>query len=253
MNTDLTTQPPVNVVPRIPAASSSNPAHSSRHLHDDDDDDDDATSIATELATDVGSVVRAPKDAFLRSITFFKDRPGLDWSVTLRDPPPTTKNKDRKLSIDTIGGCIGLSLIQPGDFVKKINGRRIGPSYNAERAMALMNERFNEDEFLSLAVGNDDGDDVLVQATVLKPRSRMTYKEMGMTVWYWGVLCIKSISKNSVFAHTVLKPTDHILSINDIDCDRVSPEGFAHIINELPLEVTIVVRRGKQRWTGRFG
>ena len=67
------------------------------------------------------------------------------------------------------------------------------------------------------------------------------------------MLLSQSISKNSIFEHTVLKATDHILTINDIDCDRVTPEGFAHIINELPLEVTIVVRRGKQRWTGRFG
>jgi len=66
-------------------------------------------------------------------------------------------------------------------------------------------------------------------------------------------LCIKEIDKDSIFKHTVLKPTDHILSVNEIDCQELKPEQFAQILTQLPCEVTVEVRRGKQRWSGKFG
>ena len=93
----------------------------------------------------------------------------------------------------------------------------------------------------------------MVQVTVLKPNPEMTYEDMGLTVWMWGVLCIKEIDKHSIFKNTVLKESDHLISVNNILLENVSPEGFARIMNELPLDITIEVRRGKQRWSGKFG
>ena len=50
---------------------------------DVDNADEHSVSVATTmLATEVGSVVNAPKDAFLRSLTFSKNQPGVEnWSI----------------------------------------------------------------------------------------------------------------------------------------------------------------------------
>ena len=171
----------------------------------------EASTLATALASEVNSVMHDPKDAFLRSITFYKDQPedSVDnWELTLLDPPSrpgrrlgrasSFSRKTPKLIVESVGGIVALSSIREGDELKSINGRKIGPSYNADRAMLLMDECLENEGFLSIAVGNDEGDDILVQVTVIKPRPDMTYEEMGMVVWKWGVLCIKEIAKDSV-------------------------------------------------------
>ena len=206
----------------------------------------EASTISTALASEVGSVVHDPKDAFLRSVTFFRpkrrtnrssdindddgegthtsgSRTGtgtacsVDWTLTLRDPPanngrggrsgsgrrslsraPSFGRSQPKLLIDDVGGVVTLSSIKSGDELKSINGKKIGPSYNADRAMIYMDQCWEQDGYLSVAVGNDEGDDILVQVTVVKPRPNFTYEDMGMIVWKWGVLCIKEISKDSV-------------------------------------------------------
>ena len=237
------------------------------NVDDDDDEDDDDISVArsvasTALASDVGSRVHNA-DAFLRSITFMQnetDEP-VHWSLILKDPPPPkagsrfrrNRRRDTRPIVESVGGVVAHSRLQPGDAVRSINGRKIGPSYNAERAMKLMYDCLEEEGYLSVQVGNDEGSDVLVQATIIKPRPEMTYKQLGMVVWFWGTLCIKSIDPESVFHHTVLKETDLLYSINDILLDRVTADGFAHILDRLTNEVTIVVKRGKQRWSGKFG
>jgi len=225
------------------------------------------SEATTALATDVGSVIFAPKDAFLRSFTFQikeveegqeADEEEPEWGIILVDITKSTRRfgrrslKEQKIAVDSISGIMELSRLEEGDLLRSINGRRVGPSYNAERAMQLMNSRLQEERFLSVAVGNEHGSDVLVHATVLKSRPDLTYDEMGMVVWYWGVLCVKSIEEKSIWNKTVLKEGDHIMSINDISCDRMSPRKFAHVVNGLPLEITIEVRRGKQRWSGSF-
>jgi|Transcript_18649 hypothetical protein len=212
-------------------------------------------TTATALASDVGSVMRGPADAFSRSVTFFKkmEETEKDWSLVLVDSSRSKKKRDQKIVVHSIEGRLTLSKIQEGDELKKVNGKRIGPSYNAERAMALIDEKWEEEGWLSIAVGNEEGDDVLVQATIIKPKPTMTAENMGLAVWTWAVLCIREIKPESLFSYTVLKSSDHILSINDIDCDRIKPEDFNHIFRELPDEVTIVVKRGKFRWSGRFG
>jgi hypothetical protein len=178
-----------------------------------------------------------------------------DWKIAFRNASSLPKKRRKQIiEIDEIGGVVALSKLKLGDRLKYINGKKMGPSYNAERATQYLQSCLLQTQgFLSVAVGNDEGNDVLVQATVIKPNPNTTYEEMGMIVWVWGCLCIKSIANNPLFRQTVLKSSDHIVSINDIDCEDVTPEGFAHIVNELPIEITIVVKRGKQRWTGKFG
>lgn len=208
---------------------------------------------ATALASEVGSVVGEPRDAFLRSITFYINDE-TEWSMEFVDPPKKKKGS-RKPTVESMSGVVALSKIQLGDRIKSVNGKRIGLSYNAAGTRKLIDASIRNEQVLSIAVGNDMGDDILVQATIIKPRPEMTCEEMGLTVWLWGPLCVKSIEKNSFFSNSVLKEADEIVSVNDIDCwgTKVGPEGFCHIVDQLPRDVTIIVKRGKQRWTGKFG
>ena len=223
-------------------------------------------SVATtELASAVGSVVGEPKKPYLKSITFYKDQPeGIEWDIQLSDPNMEGLQGRRgfrrftsrpKLYINAVGGILAFSKLKEGDALKFINGKHIGASYNAAIAMDRLQSAYDEDGLLSIATGSkDEGvDDILIEATIIKPRPNMTYEELGMTVWHWGYLCVRNIDKDSIFKHTVLKSNDHIIAINDIECDRVSPEQFAHIITELPLDVTLTVLRRRQRITGKFG
>ena len=192
-----------------------------------------------------------------------------EWTLDLVDAPPTTKKRLMKLRrsnsngganagaspvlVDSVGGIIRqYSLIQPGDSMRLVNGTTIGPSFNAVRTTELLHTCYQRDSYLHVQVLNPSGQDSLVQATVVKPKADMTYKDLGMVVWYWGVLCIKEIADDSIWSKTVLKENDHILSVNDILCDKMKEASFAHIISELPQEITILVRRGKQRWLGGF-
>lgn len=205
------------------------------------------TTVASEFGLSVGE----HKDAFLKSITFLKDKPDMDWGIRFADP--VAGRRKQKLSIESVEGSLALSPIEPGDILKSINQKRCGPSFNAERALEYMKQCLENEKMLSIAVENKNGSDILVQATVIKPSPKMTYEQLGMVVWFWGYLCIKSIDKESIFKHTVLKSSDNIVAINDIPCNDVTPEQFAGIIAALPLEVTITVKRRKQRFTGRFG
>jgi hypothetical protein len=217
-------------------------------------------SIAnTDLASSMGSVILRLNDAFLKDITFFKTTEDLDWSIQLEQSQDyigkqaRSKSKPRIL-VSNLGGVICLSRIKNGDCLKSINGHKVGPSLNAELAFQRMTQSMEKEGVLSIATANKEfGDDVLVQSTIIKPRPDMTYEEMGMEVWFWGVLCIHKIKKGSPFSFTVLRETDHILSINDIKCDKlIKPEQFAEIVNTLTFDVTITVLRRKQRWTGAF-
>jgi hypothetical protein len=70
----------------------------------------------------------------------------------------------------------------------------------------------------------------------------------------WRGLCIRFVTPGSLAHMTALKGDDELESVNDILLeDHVKPEGFERIVKELPCEVTIVVKRGKQRWNGQFG
>lgn len=163
-------------------------------------------------------------------------------------------NQKQRLFVSDVSGLVTLSKIRQGDYLKAINGHRIGPSVNAHHALDRMKHGLKNDGYLSIFTANkEDGDDILLQATIIKPREDMTYEQLGMKVWWWGYLCIKNIDDESIFAHTALKETDHIIFINDIDCDRMREKAFAHVINSLPYDITITVLRRKQRVSGKFG
>lgn len=42
------------------------------------------------------------------------------------------------------------------------------------------------------------------------------------------------------------------MSVNDIVCDNMKADGFAHVVRQLPREITVTVLRRKQRFTGMF-
>mmetsp|Transcript_54649 Transcript_54649/g.132721 ORF Transcript_54649/g.132721 Transcript_54649/m.132721 type:complete len:343 (+) Transcript_54649:77-1105(+) len=288
---------------------------SGRPRNDDDNDDDAAAHTddevgsgqndsvgnfsagqlsvdTTRIASSVGSIVRASREAFLRSVTFMKDQPDdLVWDLVFQDPTNQykrslsgtilqsfsrrgsddenivsnnggtdlsirrkKKKSDQLVKIASIGGHLSLSKLQVGEVVTKINSKKIGPSYNAQRCNDLLNKFLDtEDGIVSVQTGNDGGIDTIVQVTVIKPDPKMTCKDLGLTVWFWRGLCIKGIDPGSMFSHTALKMDDELERVNDIDVQNLQPEAFHRIIDELPYEVTIEVKRGKQRWSGMFG
>jgi len=149
-----------------------------------------------------------------------------------------------------------LSRIREGDVLKTINGKTLGPSLagSPQLVMDKMQDALKKDGYLYVTTKNkeDYACDVLLHATIVKPNSILSLKNMGMTVWHWGYLCVKNIENNSMFKATALKETDHILAVNDISCEGVTPEQFADIVQALPREVTITVVRRKNRGNGNF-
>lgn len=150
----------------------------------------------TELASTVGSSVIETKEAFLKSITFINNGE-IEWGIQLTDSTVPTKSrmfalrqsKQQRLLVESVRGCVALSHIEEGDYLKSINSKKLGPSYNSRRAMELMSKSYQTDGYLSLTCGNKEGDDIFIQATIIKPRPGMTYEQMGMVVWFWGYLC----------------------------------------------------------------
>mmetsp|Transcript_1860 Transcript_1860/g.2696 ORF Transcript_1860/g.2696 Transcript_1860/m.2696 type:complete len:256 (-) Transcript_1860:335-1102(-) len=216
---------------------------------------DDGSIAPTELASMVGSVVGQPHNPYLKCIAFLKDEPETDigWDMTFTDPDRHNRKDKQKLYVENVEGLFAMSKIEPGDYLKSINGRKCGPSLNGERALERMQKCYETEGFLSVATANKEtGDDILIEVTIIKPRSNMTYEEMGMVVWFWGHLCIKSIDKKSIFAKTVLKENDQVVAINDVILDKVKPEHYAELVNALTFKITLTVLRRRQRITGKF-
>jgi hypothetical protein len=136
-----------------------------------------------------------------------------------------------------------LSHIEPGDVLQSINQKICissktsrpgigigigGVITTAAEAMDYMHKCLKEGEgkeqsSLCVTVGNKDGDDILVQATIVKPKPTMSYQEMGIVVWFWQYLCIKSIEKSSLVYNSALKRQDQLISINDTVCRGLKP------------------------------
>ena len=223
-----------------------------------------SASVATtaDIASDVGSVMMMPKEAFLKSFTFLKPKDNeeeINWGITFGNPVVTGKTfqKKTRLPIESVDdlSIFSLSRISQGDYLKTINGKSVGPSVNGPRALAKMKSALEQDGFLQVTTKNrEEGtDDILVHATIVKPSEGMTLEQLGMKVWLWGFLCIKSIKRDSIFRSTALKETDNIISVNEILCEKLTAEQFADVIRRLPKEITITVLRRKQRATGKFG
>mmetsp|Transcript_26434 Transcript_26434/g.39088 ORF Transcript_26434/g.39088 Transcript_26434/m.39088 type:complete len:295 (-) Transcript_26434:104-988(-) len=244
----------------------------------------------TFLASSVGSVVGPEKSGFLRSLCLSVDDDNnmLRWDVTFADPITATAKKEKgssskskvpkffqkaalglqKMGIQTnikavtiasIEGHAASSHIRVGDVVTRINGKKIGPSYNAQRCSDLINTSYadknNNYGIVSIQTGNEDGIDTVLQATILKPHPKATCKDLGLEVWWWRGLCVRSIEPESLFAQSGLKVDDELESINQISLtynDNVNAKDFDHIVKHLPCEVTLVVKRSKHRATGAF-
>ena len=223
------------------------------------------SASVTELASLVGSTVGMPKEAFLKSITFFKeqvDTSDTGWGIQLSDRIGSFKGfrglgkrKTNRVFVDSVSGFMALSKIEEGDYLKTINGQSVGSSVNAERALQRMHNALDQDGYLHLTVKNREQytDDILIHITVVKPDPDMKYEDMGAVVWFWGYLCVKSIKEDSVLSKTALRETDHIVSVNDISCQGLEVEQFKEIIDALPFELTFTVLRRKQRISGKFG
>lgn len=216
-----------------------------------------AGSVATTAyASEAGTFVGESQDSFLRSVTFTKDQASEHgWEIKFVDGKLAKRRKIQHVIIlDEVYGLAAPLRIRGGDYLYSINGKRIGPSYNASRAMELMDTCLQEVEILNVSIRNDSGSDTIVEATIYKDKDDWTFETSGMIVWRWGVLCIKSIDNGSIFEQTALKPRDHLVSVNGISCHNISPETFTSIVNGSPTnEISIVVKRNKQRWTGKFG
>lgn len=170
----------------------------------------------------------AKKEAFLKSFTFLKQEgqevSEINWGLTFKDKAQRTSRFSRldksKLYIDSVNdnGMFALSRIREGDYLKSINGRKVGPSLlSGEMVLQRMQQVLDKEGVVSVSTKNkeEEADDVLVHATIIKPRPGMTYEQLNMVVWYWGYLCIKEIKKDSIFQHTVLRETDNIIAINE--------------------------------------
>ena len=133
------------------------------------------SSVATtaDIASTVGSVMMAPREAFLKSFTFRAsqnyatddnydhredDDDDMHWGITFGCASSSSSNNDtttRRFKLPGMGqpkariyvemidedGLFSLSRIRPGDYLKSINGRTVGPSFvTGDRALAKMKE-----------------------------------------------------------------------------------------------------------------
>jgi len=214
---------------------------------------------ATEVASSIGSVVGPARDACLKSMTFYKSD-DIEWDVVL-SPTPINDSKVKRrwlrgpkprFYIAEMHGILTESKLLPGDYIKSVNGRRLSPLLPPDQAVQQMRTWYDKDGYLSIVAATNDGDDIVVEATIVIPS--LLYDTCGMIVWYWGYLCIKEIGKESPLFPTVLRETDHLKAINDVVLDKVTPERFASALDSFVNQpVTLSVLRRKQRATGKFG
>ena len=57
---------------------------------------------------------------------------------------------------------------------------------NGELMLRRMQKLWDREGVLSISTKNteEEADDVLVHATIIKPKPGMTYEDLGMVVWY---------------------------------------------------------------------
>lgn len=210
---------------------------------------------STDLASTIGSVVGPSRDACQKSITFYNND-SLEWGISFGVADYKKKRFFKKkkavskLFVESMRGCFEYSKLHEGDFLATINHKPA--PHDPGLAIENMRTSLHNDGYLSVSVENPEGSDILMQATVIKPRPNMTYEEMGMIVWYWGYLCIRTISEDSIFYLTLLKEGDNITAINDILTEDMKVEQFAHVISTLDHEITFTVLRRKRRISGNF-
>ena len=157
--------------------------------------------------------------------------------------------------------CVGDDFLCVGYVVTHINGVKMYPSYNSERCYDLItnnicyyhndenDENNNYNGILSIQTGNDNGlDRIVLHATVIKPYPDATAKELGIEVWWWNGFYIRDITSNSLFGQSGLRTYDALESINGISLstynnDKITKTNFDRIVQELPCDITLVVKR----------
>eukprot|EP00977_Amphora_coffeiformis_P015853 scaffold4743_cov171-Amphora_coffeaeformis.AAC.26 len=159
-------------------------------------------SVATtRLASEIGSVVGRPKDARIKSFTYYpihdadndadSNATEIEWQLDLVDGKIGRKSRILVQAVD--GMLAELSQIEPGDYIQCINDTNIGPKFDAAQAQQHVKTRLATDGYLSIATVNPEGDEVWMQATIIKPRPDMTLADLGMTVWVWGYVSVVGI------------------------------------------------------------
>jgi len=199
-----------------------------------------------------------------------------DWDIQLA-PPPTSDikkksssallhqfkqskigsafklNKSPRYLIVDFMGLMEYSHFQSGDHLLSINKQVIDPrEMTIEEARSYMNDCLTKDGVLNVVTENPNGDDILINVTVIKPRRTMNYEDLGLIVWNWPYLCVRQINEGSIFEHTPVQETDQIVAINDFDCSKMRTRSFSTCVEELPTELTITLIRRKHRYTGSF-
>lgn len=159
-------------------------------------DMEERSVATTRLASEVGSVMGAPKIPRVKSFTFYagKDTDDdddesdnnvpVDWNMELKDGQ--IRRKARVLVDSVRGSMAEWCGIRAGDHLKSINGTDISAKWDAARAKQHMQTCLTEDGYLSVAAVDPDGDEVWIRATIIKPNPEATLADLGMTVWYWG-------------------------------------------------------------------
>ena len=197
------------------------------------------------------------------------------WDIYLQDPPYEERHKKKnilhqKFTQSKIGtvlklnktphfivqdfeGLLEYSSFQSGDSLLSINKLVMDPRVTtAQDARNFMNECVEKEGVLNIVTENPNGDDILINVTVIKPRREMNYNELGLIVWNWPYLCVRQVNEGSIFEHTPIQEMDQIAAINDIDCSKMRTRAFAKCVSELPTELTITLIRRKHRYTGSF-
>ena len=163
------------------------------------DFDADRSVATTQLATEVGSVLGAPKTPFLKSFTVNRrkviaslqpDDEGpaptalVDWgSVEVKDVKVKRKTK---VVVRKLDGLIAneFSGIKEGDYIYSVDLERVS-GWDAEQVQTALSQP-SELPYFCLATTFPMDNDIWVQATIMKPDPDMTLAQLGMTVWYWG-------------------------------------------------------------------
>jgi hypothetical protein len=176
----------------------------------------DRSVATTQLATEVGSVMGVSKTPFLKSFTVKRrqkvaetttdnaneeepETVAVDWgSLEFKDVKVKRK---KRVMVQNLRGLIAqeYSGIKEGDYVHSIDLQPVSlksSEWDAEKVKTTIDEP-SELPYFCLATTFPTGNDVWVQATIIKPDPDMTLEEMGMTVWFWGFVSTQYLRKRS--------------------------------------------------------
>ncbi|KAL7450071.1 hypothetical protein ACHAWC_002062 [Mediolabrus comicus] len=246
----------------VAAGAAENSSVASREEFSADEDDDDVTVEINNLRDwdiqladpPTSDIKKKSSSALLHQFKQSKIGSAFKLNKSPRKIGSAFKlNKSPRYLIADFTGLMEYSHFQSGDHLLSINKQIIDPrEMTAQEARSYMNDCLEKDGVLNVVTENPNGDDILINVTVIKPRRSMNYEDLGLIVWNWPYLCVRQINEGSIFEHTPVQETDQIVAINDIDCSKMRTRAFATCVEELPTELTITLIRRKHRYTGSF-